>query len=221
MPSREEIVAKYVCFSTRPSDINYVSPDQYALLLDMADFFTPSNIQRYLVDYCDKMIPCSKRTIYRYLTRIVPDPAYTHIAHYTHNGELIHVRDWYERCLEVERRRNNDIFGRGNNIQVMIQPGKWVTTTVCQCLSSNLLFKMHLFDHIHEFLPEIRRIIKEESQEDQEDHPSPQKQLVPVCLTKKRSLHSIRSPTKSTKSTKSTKQKKKKLVIHKTDFHLG
>ena len=49
--TREELLNERVYFSLNPNDVNYVNPEQHALLLDAVSFLTPENVQRYFIDF--------------------------------------------------------------------------------------------------------------------------------------------------------------------------
>lgn len=187
--SKEEKLAYLTNISSNPSALNYVSPSQYALLLDMVDFFTDANIKKYIIDFYMHMIPCSKRTIYFYLTRIVPNPKYHALANYIHNGKLVRVEEYYNRMMADERRRNNDVFGRGNPFQLRYRKTRWVPTTVCQDLFARMIDEIALLDHVVEFLPQINQIMKEDEQERKEAKESRkrkgQTKILPSKLSRK------------------------------------
>lgn len=155
-------MADRIYFSTDADDVNYVAPEQYALLLDVADFFTQENIEKYLVDFYVNKKPCCGRTIYIFFTRVLPNPAYAHLAHYEHDGKVVHVLELYHAAMASERRRNNDVFGRNVMIQVRVKGNEWVSVSVCQIMFCVMIHKMHLFDHIDKFMPEIQALMAEE-----------------------------------------------------------
>jgi hypothetical protein len=160
--TREDILAYRIFLSTNPADVNYVPPEKYTLLLDVADFLTPENIQTYFVDFYQNKKPCCARTLSVYFTKILPRPDMSHLAHYLHNGKMIHVMEWYNKAMASERRSNNDVFGRSVVIQARVSHTQWVPVTVCQIMFCRMIHKMHLFDHIHEFLDEIRTVMRQE-----------------------------------------------------------
>ena len=145
--------------------MNYITTEQYVLLLDIVDFFTPSNIQTYLIEFCQKKIPCCGRTIYWYFTRVLSNPKYQHMSYYTHKNQIIHASEWYNNAMLYERRCNNDVFGRSVLVQVR-HNNSWVPVMVCQIMFCFMIHQMHLLEHIGQFLPEIKQLMKEE-----EEHP--------------------------------------------------
>jgi hypothetical protein len=161
----EEILADRVYFSTDPRDVNYIVPEQYALLLDIAPFLTQENIQKYFVDFYQHKKPCCCRTLYIYFTRVVTKPSMAHLAHYRHNGKMVHTLEMYNQAMASEKRRFNDVFGRNVLIQVRVKHNTWVPIAACQMMFCYMLHKMHLFDHIHEFLAEIKDLMEEEEEQ--------------------------------------------------------
>ena len=162
--SREELLMDRMYFSFNPLDVNYITPEQHALLLEVVDFLTPANVQKYFVDFYMKKIPCCGRTLYVYLTKILNDPALAHLAHYRHKGKTIHVLEFYKQAMSSERRRNNDVFGRSVLVQVRLSKSEWVPVKVCQIMLCYMIDRMHLFEHIKPFLGTIAKVMEHTEQ---------------------------------------------------------
>ncbi len=160
--TREDLLAHRVFFSLNSEDVNYVNPEQHALLLDVVDFLTPENVQKYFVDFYQNKKPCCGRALYIYLTKILNDPKMAHLAHYRHKGQMIHVLEFSRRALASERRRNNDVFGRSVVIQVRLNDTEWVAVKMCQVMLCFMIDRISLFDHITEFLDEISDVIEQD-----------------------------------------------------------
>ena len=158
--TKEELLADRVYFSLDPQDVNCITPEQHALLLDVVDFLTPKNVQTYFVDFIQNKTPCCCRTLYIYLTTVLNDPKMVHLAHYRHNGQVVHVLDFYKQAMASERRRNNDVFGRSVLIQARLGPNSWVPIKMCQIMLCFMVHQMHLFNHIEEFLEEIKKVME-------------------------------------------------------------
>jgi hypothetical protein len=158
--TREELLADRVYFSLDPQDVNCITPEQHALLLDVVDFLTPEHVQTYFVDFIQNKTPCCCRTLYIYLTKVLNDPKMVHLAHYRHNGQIVHVLDFYKQAMASERRRNNDVFGRSVLIQVRLGPDSWVPIKMGQIMLCFMVHQLHLFDHIGEFLEEIKHVMQ-------------------------------------------------------------
>lgn len=156
----ETRLLKVADISNNPKDANYIDDYQYMLLLEIVDFLTPENIQKYFVDFYIKRQPCCKRTVYFYLTRIISDPKYTHLSHYTYNNTIIRVNEWYQRCLKSDGRKNNDVFGRGNQFQVKLDSKTWIPITLVQSTFAYFIHQIRLLEHIHTHLDEIIMIMK-------------------------------------------------------------
>ena len=159
---REELLMDRVYCSFNPQDVNYVTPEQHALLLEVVEFLTPANVQRYFVDFYKHKKPCCGRTLYVYLTKVLNDPSMAHLTHYRHNGRDIHVLEISRQAMASERRRNNDVFGRSVLIQVRLSRTEWVPVKLCQIMLCYMIHEMHLFDHIEPFLHKIQQVMEED-----------------------------------------------------------
>lgn len=162
---REELLMDRVYCSFNPQDVNYVTPEQHALLLEVVEFLTPKNVKRYFVDFYQHKKPCCGRTLYIYLTKVLNDPAMAHLTHYRHNGRNIHVLEISRQAMASERRRNNDVFGRSVLIQVRLSRTEWVPVKLCQIMLCYMIHEMHLFDHIEPFLDKIQRVMEEDEEQ--------------------------------------------------------
>lgn len=160
--TKEELLRERAYFSLDPNDVNYINPEQYALLLDVVDFLTPENVKRYFVDFYIHKKPCCGRTLSTYLTKVLNDPKKAHLAHYQHKGKTVHVLEFSRQALASERRRNNDVFGRSVVIQVRLNDHEWVPVKMCQIMLCFMVDKISLFDYIEEFLDEIGQVIDED-----------------------------------------------------------
>lgn len=184
--TKEELLAHRVFFSLNPRDVNYVNPEQHALLLDVVEFLTPDNAQKYFVDFYQHKKPCCGRALYIYLTKILNDPRMAHLAHYRHNGRMIHVLEFSRRALASERRRNNDVFGRSVVIQVRLNGTEWVAVKMCQIMLCFMIDRISLFDHIEGFLDEISDVI--ERDEDAKRFKAPAAKLAKTGMVTPKSL---------------------------------
>lgn len=161
--SRESLLAERVYFSLVPGEVNYITAEQHALLLDVVHFLTPANVQKYLVNFYQNKDPCCGRTLYIYLTTVLNDPKLAHLAHYRHQGRMVHVLEVYKAAMSSERRRNNDVFGRSVMVQVRLGD-RWVAVKLCQIMLCFMVDRLHLFDHIGDFMDDIREAIQQSEQ---------------------------------------------------------
>ena len=182
--TKEDLLAHRVFFSLNPNDVNYITTEQHTLLLDVVDFLTPENVQKYFVDFYQHKKPCCGRTLYIYLTKVLTDPKMAHLAHYTHNGKIVHVLEFSRQALASERRRNNDVFGRSVVIQVRLNDHEWVAVKMCQIMLCYMVDRIALFDHIGEFLDEIGNVIDQ----DEAQKKVPKAKLAKKGMTTSKSL---------------------------------
>ena len=157
--TKEQLFEERIYCSFHEGDVNYVSPEQHALLLEVIEFLTFENVKKYFIDFYINKIPCCGRTLYVYLTKVVTNPNLSHMTHFKHKGKNIHVLEFYRQAMNSERRRNNDIFGRSVMIQIRCSQSEWIPIKLCQIMLCYMIDQMHLFDYIDQFLPQINNIM--------------------------------------------------------------
>jgi hypothetical protein len=168
-------------FSKNPKSPCYVTPQKRELLKRYIGFLTPEHIQKYLVNFVKKGVPCTPRRVYYICTnfcRKYPELTTYQIQRRDFmTGELgtITIVLWeeYPRRLHVEPRYVNDFFQRRKRrvtdmanssasapdempsdiVLCRVGPSEFVTTASVQIVFLNMIHSIRLLDQVPKWLP--------------------------------------------------------------------
>ena len=159
--SKQKRLAELAVFSCRKNDASYLSPKQYAMLLDVVDYLEdPDWVQTFLVDLVAGK-PCRLRTIYAYFTNIAPKPCFAHLANFTYKNRKFNAYALYEQSIAFDRRKHNDVFARNTFFQVKHR-GVLLPAQVAQ-IRFFVMFSQHgLFDFFKSVLPQVLQVMDQE-----------------------------------------------------------
>lgn len=180
-PNPFQVIASRVHCSYSPCDSNYVSRDEYILLLDIVPFLTDENIAKYIIGVCVNKTPFSRRDVNHYMTRVITDPKYYHLSRYYYNDMEIDVMAYYKEALIVYRRDNYDVFNRGNTIHIKYK-NQWIPTTVRQLAFFSWMNDIGLYEYISKHIGTIKKHIKEEEKDTSvlnSTHPTNEENIIP------------------------------------------
>jgi len=166
-------------YSKNPQSPCYVSPQKRELLKRYLGFLTPENIQKYLVNFVKKGIPCTPRRVYYICTnycRKYPERT-TYQIHRRDfmTGQLVTTTivlwEEYSRNLHVEPRYANDFFQRRKRrasdmapntntsgqlptdiVLCRIGPSEFVTTASNQIVFLHMIHSIRLLEQIPKWI---------------------------------------------------------------------